>query len=108
MVRSNLGMKQFEVVVPWKQGLHMRAATGLVRYALGCRSSIHLKVRERIADARSIVGVLLLCATLGTVVQVVVAGEDEEAVGAVVEKLFEPGGGDDNDGPDHTSARMTT
>jgi phosphocarrier protein len=88
-------MKQARVKVLWKEGLHLRHAARLVRRARSFRSSISLQVNERITDARSILGVLLLCATLGTLVDLQVSGEDEDAAIAALTSLFESGDPDD-------------
>lgn len=82
-------MKQVKVVVPWPEGLHLRPASRIVAGVREFRSTITLKARERAADARSVLGLLLLCASLGTVVEVEVAGEDEAVALAAVETLFE-------------------
>jgi phosphotransferase system HPr (HPr) family protein len=46
-------------------------------------------VGSRAANARSILAVMLLCATMGTVVNLEVAGEDEDAVLASIMRVFE-------------------
>ena len=82
-------MKQSQVCIPWKDGLHARPAARLVRRALAFQSSVSLKVGQRIADARSILAVLLLCATFGTVLDIEVSGSDEEQALAAITSLFE-------------------
>lgn len=81
-------MKTTNVSVPWEKGLHARPATKLVHLARRYRSSILIKVHDRIADARSIVSILLLCATFGTVLEFEIHGDDEEVAISAVEKLF--------------------
>jgi phosphocarrier protein HPr len=82
-------MKRSQFKVPWKQGLHLRPAAQLVRLANASRSSVMLAVGSRAANARSILAVMLLCATMGTVVNLEVAGEDEDAVLASIMRVFE-------------------
>ncbi len=82
-------MKRTNVTVPWEQGLHARPATRLVQLARRYRSAIHIKAQDRMADARSILSVLLLCATFGTMLEVEVFGEDEEIATSEIEQLFE-------------------
>ena len=82
-------MKRARVSVPWKEGLHLRVAADLVRRAQEFRSSINLKVKEQVADAGSIFSVLMLCATLGAVVDIEVSGEDEEAAFDAVASIFQ-------------------
>lgn len=84
-------MKRARVTVSWKDGLHLRNAARVVRRAKSFRSSIFLKVNDRVTDARSIVGILLLCATLGSVVDLEVSGDDEDAALATIASVFETG-----------------
>ena len=62
-------MVERRVVVTNRLGLHARAAARLVRTASGFRSTVRLERADRSAsaDAKSILGVLLLAATRGTV-----------------------------------------
>lgn len=78
-----------KVTVPWREGLHARPAARLVKRALGFQSSILLKVNEKFADARSILGVILLCASAGSVVDLEVTGVDEDAALASMVSFFE-------------------
>ncbi len=84
-------MKRSKVVVPWREGLHARPATVLVRLARAVRSSIRMRCNGRIADARSILGILLLCATMGSAIEFEVNGEDEDQVVAELESVFQKG-----------------
>jgi phosphotransferase system HPr (HPr) family protein len=86
-------MKRTRITVPWKAGLHLRPAAKVVKCAQSFRSSISLKVNERIADARSIFGILLLSATLGAAVELEVSGVDEELALTTMTSLFESGDG---------------
>ena len=81
-------MKRLHVVVPWKGGLHLRPAARLVRLALNVRSSICLKANGKMADARSIISVMLLCASLGTTLDVEATGTDEDIAIQAVENIF--------------------
>jgi phosphotransferase system HPr (HPr) family protein len=83
-------MKKTQVRVPWKEGLHLRPASRLVRLAKASKSVVWLKVGEKVADARSILAILLLCAVTGVVVDLEVHGEDEDAVLASITQVFEP------------------
>jgi phosphocarrier protein HPr len=82
-------MKRAQLVVPWQEGLHLRPAARLVQLAKSSKSAILLKVGAKIADARSILAVLLLCAVAGTVIDVEISGEDEDATLASVTRTFE-------------------
>jgi phosphocarrier protein len=81
-------MKRSQLTVQWRDGLHIRPAARLVRLAQNFRSSIVLRANGRIADARSILSVMLLCAALGTVIDVEASGADEEQALRAVENAF--------------------
>ncbi|MDF7798893.1 HPr family phosphocarrier protein [Pontiellaceae bacterium B1224] len=82
-------MKKTKVIVPWDQGLHVRPAAKVINVASGFRSTIQLKAHGKVADARSIINILLLCATLGTLLEVEINGDDEAAAAIAIERLFE-------------------
>ena len=82
-------MKRIQVVIPWPQGLHLRPAADLVRLAGRFRAAIRLSCGERIADARSLMSVLLLCAVAGTALEVEVSGDDEEMAIEAVASVFQ-------------------
>ena len=89
-------MKHAEVMVPWREGLHLRTAATLVRAAQNFRSTVLLKSGGKIADLRSILGIIALCATMGTTLTVEVSGDDEQAAARAIEQAFalSPGEGD--------------
>lgn len=60
----------------------------LVRLARGFKSSAWLRCGDRIADLRSVLSVLTLCATLGTALDIEAAGEDEQHAVAAVKQVF--------------------
>ncbi len=82
-------MVEKETVLVNRLGMHARAATKLVQLAQKFKSRIVLIVNGMEADAKSILGLLILAAPMGTRVKVRAEGEDEkEAVEAIV-KLIE-------------------
>lgn len=87
-------MKRSKISVPWEEGLHLRCAANIVNNATHFQSSIRLKANKRIANARSIFSILLLCATMGTVVEVEAAGPDEEQAMASIISLFDSDAGE--------------
>jgi len=82
-------MRKTKVVVPWQPGLHARPATRLVHLAKQYRSAIHIRAMGRMADAKSILSILLLCATVGTMLEIEVFGADEADATTAIERLFE-------------------
>lgn len=79
---------RFEVVN--ELGLHARAATKLVQLASRFRAEIELKNGEQAANAKSVMGVLLLCGAKGTTLGVRAEGADAaEAVRAIGQLIAE-------------------
>ena len=92
-------MKRSRVVVPWHEGLPLRPAATLVQIAQEFRSSVFLKCGQKVADLRSILSMIALCATMGTALDVEAAGDDEEdAVQAVQRRFSSVNGNDSFDG----------
>ena len=77
-----------EITVINKLGLHARAADKLVRLSAGFESTISLFKEDSMADAKSIMGVLILAATQGTVLRLKTEGPDAEQAAAAVAALF--------------------
>ncbi len=85
-------MKEQEVVIGHRLGLHARAAARLVQLSSKFRSNIILFRRDAErpveADARSILSILLLSAGYGATIGVRATGDDEdEAVESICEYL---------------------
>lgn len=69
-------------------GLHARAATKLVQLASKYPCEVHLSHAGQTANAKSVMGVLLLCGAKGTVVEVVATGaKANECVSAIGELI---------------------
>ena len=79
-----------------KLGLHARAAAQLVRLANKFKSTIKLKRADNrgAADAKSILSVLTLAATIGTELLISVEGIDESAAMAAVKEIIAKGFGE--------------
>lgn len=90
-------MMTTRVTVRWQRGLHMLTAARLVRLAQRFHSSIRLRLGTRMADARSILNLMLLSANLGASLDIEAAGNDEHEAVAAVEDFFATGHvGDDH------------
>lgn len=81
-------VKQSRVIVPWKEGLHLRPAATLVRLAGTFRSSLSLKRGHHVANLRSVLSVVALCAAVGTPLEIEAAGEDEQEAVTAIEHAF--------------------
>ena len=77
-----------------KLGLHARASAKLTKLAGGFASDVHLSRNGRRVNAKSIMGVMMLAAGLGTVIEIETDGADEQAamdaiVGLIDDKFGE-------------------
>lgn len=60
----------------------------MIRVAQSFHSSIILKCGEKIGDVRSIMSVVMLCATMGAVITIEAKGEDEEIAIQAMTQVF--------------------
>ena len=78
-----------------KLGLHARASAKLTKLAGSFRSEIFMSRNGRRVNAKSIMGVMMLAAGLGTDVVIEIDGEDEvqamQALGALISDKFGEG-----------------
>lgn len=78
-----------------KLGLHARASAKLTKLASSFSSEIHLTRNGRRVNAKSIMGVMMLAAGLGSEVELEIEGSDEaaaaQAIGALVADKFGEG-----------------
>ena len=73
-------------VVKNDRGLHTRPSTEIVKCAAGFRSKIILRYQNSMANAKSLLGVLMLAAVRGAQVKVEAEGDDAAvAVAALLE-----------------------
>lgn len=69
-------------------GLHARPASMLVKTANEYESRVHLRLNEMEIDAKSILSVMVLGASRGEVIEIIVDGADEEeALAAIIGTL---------------------
>ncbi|MBX3191727.1 MAG: HPr family phosphocarrier protein [Labilithrix sp.] len=69
-------------------GLHARAATKLVQLASKFPCEVHLTHEGQTANAKSVMGVLLLCGSKGTVIEVTAVGAEAEVCVASIGELI--------------------
>ena len=89
-------MVERTLLIKSRLGLHARAAAKLVRLVTGFESQVSLRRFDGslVADAKSILDVLMLAASRGTALQVSVDGVDEEQAIVEIEQLFADGFGE--------------
>jgi phosphocarrier protein len=82
MIKSSINISN-------KLGLHARASAKLTKAAGGFASDIHLSRNGRRVNAKSIMGVMMLAAGLGSEIEIEVDGADEEAAMTALRTLIE-------------------
>ena len=82
-------MIQSTIQISNKLGLHARASAKLTKLAGSFKSEVHLSRNGRRVNAKSIMGVMMLAAGLGTEVQIEAEGSDEEAAMAALRALID-------------------
>lgn len=74
-----------EIEITNKLGLHARASTKLAELAFKFKSEIKLIKGTKFANAKSLMSVMMLAATKGSILQIVANGEDEiEALNQII------------------------
>ena len=88
-------MIKTQVTISNKLGLHARASAKLTKLAGTFQSDVFMTRNERRVNAKSIMGVMMLAAGIGSLVELEVDGEDEktaaEAIIALVNDKFGEG-----------------
>jgi phosphocarrier protein len=88
-------MVEKKVTVSNKMGLHARPCSKLVQKASTYKSDIHLKSGTQMVNGKSIMGVMMLAAAMGTELLISAQGADEEQAAAALVELFESKFGED-------------
>ena len=82
-------MAEAKVIVVNKMGLHARPAAQLVKTAAGFKSDVLIKRDDQVVNGKSIMGVMMLAAGLGTELTITVTGKDEDQALEAIVRLFE-------------------
>jgi phosphotransferase system HPr (HPr) family protein len=82
-------MRVTRVTVRFAGGLHARPAVSLIRLLERFQSRVDFKTGNRIANAGSLLSILLLAATFNTQLEVRATGEDEDAAIRAAEVFFQ-------------------
>lgn len=88
-------MTAHPVTVVNRLGLHARAAAKFVHLATRYQSRIRVERHGREVDGKSIMGILLLAASQGTIITISADGSDEEDAVRALVSLVESGFGEE-------------
>jgi len=81
-------MTEFDITIINRLGLHARAAAKLVNLASGFESKIDVQREHRKANAKSIMGVMMLAAAKGVEIKFVIQGVDETQAAQAIKDLI--------------------
>jgi phosphocarrier protein len=81
-------MKEKELLIENRLGLHARAAAQIVKTASAYHSKVTFMKDGLEVDGKSIMGIMMLAAARGSTVLLAVQGEDEKQAVTDLEKLF--------------------
>lgn len=84
-----------EFIIKNRLGLHARASARLVQTANRFRSEVFITKEGEEVNGKSIMGILMLAAPIGSKIEVRVNGEDAEAAFAAISQLIEDKFGED-------------
>lgn len=82
-------MIKTQIQISNKLGLHARASAKLTKMAAGFQSEVHLSRNERKVNAKSIMGVMMLAAGMGSQIEIEVDGADEQVAMAALRGLID-------------------
>ncbi|MDG2089635.1 MAG: HPr family phosphocarrier protein [Gammaproteobacteria bacterium] len=86
-------MIEDKITISNKAGLHARAAARLVEVVIQFESQFEIGSQEKMVDGKSILSIMLLAASPGTVLDIKLDGSDEleafSAINALVENNFD-------------------
>ena len=81
-------MMKRDVKVVNKLGLHARASAKLTQVASKFSSAVWITRNARRVNAKSIMGVMMLAAGMGSTVEIEIDGPDENEAMEAIERLF--------------------
>ena len=81
-------MIKTSITISNKLGLHARASAKLTKLAGGFQSDVFVTHNERRVNAKSIMGVMMLAAGIGSVVELEADGADEQAATDAITALI--------------------
>lgn len=85
-----------EVTICNKLGMHARASAKFVRLAAAFSSDITLTRNDQQVNGKSIMGIMMLAASIGSLVTICASGNDEDEATSALTELVKSGFGEEN------------
>ena len=82
-------MSQLEIIVSNKLGLHARAAAKLTKLAGQFSSDVFISKGAQRVNAKSIMGVMMIAAGIGSTVKIDASGGDADQALVAIQALFD-------------------
>ena len=82
-------MIKSRITISNKLGLHARASAKLTKLAASFASDVHLSRNGRRVNAKSIMGVMMLAAGMGSEIEIETEGPDEAAASEALRALID-------------------
>ena len=82
-------MNNFKLIVQNSSGIHARPSGKIVEVTNRAQSDVRMKYNGILANAKSILNIMMLAVEPGAEVEFFIEGEDEEKVGQELTDLFE-------------------
>lgn len=82
-------MVELDTTIKNRAGIHARPSAMIAQTAVKFSSRIFLEKAGNRINAKSIMGIMTLGASFGTVIRIVTDGTDEEAAAEAILRLFE-------------------
>jgi phosphocarrier protein HPr len=89
------GVLRRSAIIPNKRGLHARASAKLVEAAARFKSHITVTKDGQSVEAVSIMGLMMLAASIGSEIEIAAEGEDSEEAIVAIMALIEAKFGED-------------
>ncbi len=88
-------MNHKEITIINKLGLHARAAAKFVQLASGFQAEINVRSGHKEVSGKSIMGIMMLAAGKGSIIEIKTIGADEDEAMAALESLINNKFGED-------------
>lgn len=84
-------MIELETTIKNRAGIHARPSAMIAQTAVKFTSRVFLEKGGNRINAKSIMGIITLAASFGSVIKIIAEGPDEQAAAEAIKELFDSG-----------------